>query len=219
MHDWKRIVRERLGVLGADSAQRKEIVSELACHLEDVYEDQRAQGCSETEAIAYALDGIAGGRKLGRRIQNSKEGEMNGRTRKFWLPGFISIGAACVLLAVVAQLSYLPRVILLRSELATLVYPVWVLGQMIPGALGAYFSRRAGGDRLARLTAGLFPVIVMFAGIFVVLLVQALLHGRADFGRVDTPMLLRALVATILIPAGVLLLGALPFLRDTVPVS
>jgi hypothetical protein len=121
MHDWKRIVRERLGVLGSDSIQREEIVSELACHLEDVYEDQRAQGRTESEAMASALAEVSGGHKLGRRIQNSKEGEMNERTKKFWLPGLISIGAACTLLAVVAQLSYMPRVILIRSELATLI--------------------------------------------------------------------------------------------------
>jgi hypothetical protein len=219
MPDWNRIIRERLGAVATNFREQEETFAELAGHLEDVYEDLRAQGKRESEAMARALSEISDGCRLGRKIQKSKEGKMNERTRQFWLPGLISVAAACALLAVVAQLSYMPRVILLRSELATLVYPVWLLGQMVPGALGAYLSRRAGGNRLARLTAGLFPVIIMVAGIGVVILVQMLSHGRGDFGRVDTQMLLRALLATILIPAVVLALGTLPFLRERREVS
>lgn len=219
MPDWKLLVCEKLGPLGANFREHEEIVSELTCHLEDVYEHRRAQGLSETEAVESALDELADGRKAGRRIQKSKEGPMNERTRKFWLPALASVAAACTLIAAVAQLSYLPRVILMRSEVATLVYPIWILGQLPLGALGAYFSRRAGGSRLTRLTAGLFPSVVMLAGIVVVIAVQTLLQGRFDFGSVDAGMFARAMVSVILIPTLALSLGVLPFLRDPVQAS
>jgi hypothetical protein len=214
MPDWKMLVQQRLGVLGSDSEGRDETVSELACHLEDVYEAQRAKGLSESEAIELALEELAGGRRLGRKIQNSKEGKMNERTRKFWLPALASVTAACILVAVVSQLSYVPRVVLLRSGTMMLVYPIWLLGQLFPGAVGAYFSRRAGGNRLTRLMTGLFPAIAMLAVISIVVLVQALTQGRHDFGRVDGAMIARAMVSVVLLPAVALLLGILPFLRD-----
>jgi hypothetical protein len=219
MRDWKVLVRERLGTHGSDSADQEEIVSELACHLADVYEDQRTQGRTESEAMACALEEVAGGRRLGRRIRNSKEGTMNERTRKFWLPALASVTGACAFVAIVVQLSYLPRIVLLRSEAATLVYPVWILGQPLLGALGAYISRRAGGNRLTRLTAGLFPSIVMLAGICVVVLVQRLFQGRFDFGSVDAGMLARAMFSVVLVPGAALLLGTLPFLKDLAPAS
>lgn len=160
MRDWKMLVQKRLGTLGSDSAEQSETVSELAGHLEDVYEAQRAQGRSELEAIDRALEEIAEGRRLGRRIRNSKEGNMNERARKFWLPTFVSITVACILGAVVAQLSYVPRIVSLRSGTVMLVYPIWLFSQLFPGAVGAYLSRRAGGNRLTRLITGLSPAIV-----------------------------------------------------------
>jgi hypothetical protein len=219
MRDWKMLIQERLGALGSDSEGHDETASELACHLEDVYEAQRGQGICESESIKRALDELAGGRGLGRRIRNSKEGKMNERTRKFWLPALASITAACILVAVVAQLSYLPHIILLRSGTMMLVYPIWLLGQLFPGAVGAYFSRRAGGNRLARLITGMFPAIVMLAVISIVVLVQVLTQGRHDFGRVDGAMIARGMVSFVLVPAVALLLGTLPFLRESARAS
>lgn len=219
MRDWKILVGERLGTLSSNPEEQEAIVSELACHLEDVYEAQCAKGLSEPEGIERALDELSQGRRLGRKIRNSKEGQMNERTRKFWLPAFASITAACILVAVVAQLSYVPRIIVLRSGVAMLVYPIWLFGQLLPGAVGAYFSRRAGGNRLTRLITGMFPAIVMLAVISIVVLVQVLTQGRHDFGRVDGAMIARAMVSVVLLPAVALLLGTLPFLRESARAS
>jgi hypothetical protein len=200
--------------MGAAGAQQSEIVAELASYLEDSYEDHRAQGVCEPEAIELALEELADGRWLGRRIRKAKEDVMNERTKKFWLPAFASVAAACAVIAVTAQLSYKPHIVQLRSNATMLVYPAWVLGQPLISALGAYCSRRAGGNRLTRLTAGLFPSILMLVAICVVLLVQVLSSGRGDFGRIDFTMLARALMGVIVIPSAAMLLGALPFLRD-----
>jgi hypothetical protein len=214
MHDWRNLVQERLGAMGVSGTQQSEIVAELASYLEDLYEDQRSQGACESEAIERALDELAAGRRLGRRIRKAKEEVMNERTRKFWFPALTSMAAACVLVAVTAQLSYKPHIILLGSKATMLVYPAWVLGQPLLGALGAYFSRRAGGNRLTRLTAGLFPSIVMLAVICIVALAQGLSLGRGEFGRMDWEMLARAVMGVIVIPSAAMLVGAMPFLRD-----
>lgn len=200
--------------MGDAAPQQSEIVAELATHLEDLYEDHRVQGVCESEAVELALKELADGRRLGRRIRKAKEDVMNERTRKFWLPALASVAAACALVAVTAQLSYKPHIILLRSNLAMMVYPVWVLGQPLISALGAYCSRRAGGNRLTRLTAGLFPSILMLAAICVVLLVQVLSSGRGGFGRLDSAMLARAVMGVIVIPSAAMLIGVVPFLRD-----
>jgi len=200
--------------MGVSGTQQSEIVAELASYLEDLYEDQRARGMSESEAIERALKEVNGGRRLGRRIRKAKEEVMNERTRKFWFPALASMAAACGLVAVTAQLSYKPHIILLGSDATMLVYPAWVLGQPLLGALGAYFSRRAGGSRLTRLTAGLFPSIVMLAVICIVALAQGLSLGRGEFGRMDWEMLARAVMGVIVIPSAAMLIGAMPFLRD-----
>ena len=50
MPDWRAYVRNRLGALSASDAEREEIVSELAEHLEQHYADLRASGVDEQEA-------------------------------------------------------------------------------------------------------------------------------------------------------------------------
>jgi hypothetical protein len=215
MHDWRNLVQKCLGSMGAAGAQQSEIVAELASYLEDLYENHRAQGVCEPEAIELAFKELADGRRLGRRIRKAKEDVMNERTKKFWLPALASLAVACALVAVTAQLSYKPNIVLLRSHAPTLVYPLWLLGQPLMGALGAYCSRRAGGNRLTRLTAGLFPSIVMFVVISIVALAQGLSLGRGEFGRMDFTMLSRALMGVILIPSTAMLIGAAPFLRDS----
>lgn len=139
---------------------------------------------------------------------------MNERTRKFWLPALASMAAACAMVAVTAQLSYKPHVVVLRSHTTMLVYPAWVMGQPLLGALGAYFSRRAGGNRLTRVAAGLFPSIVMFTVICIVMLAQGLSVSGGEFGRVDWEMFARAMMGVIVIPSAAMLIGAVPFLRD-----
>jgi hypothetical protein len=56
MPDWSALVRERVGSLNLLRTTEEEIVSELAAHLEDLYEAQIAGGMDESEAFERALD-------------------------------------------------------------------------------------------------------------------------------------------------------------------
>src|SRR5215813_11782945 len=55
MPNWNSIVREHLAVLRLPPEREIEIVEELALHMEAVYEDAMADGLSETEAEARAV--------------------------------------------------------------------------------------------------------------------------------------------------------------------
>jgi hypothetical protein len=56
MPDWSALVRDRVGSLNRPRATEEEIVSELAAHLEDLYEEQIAGGMNEFEAFERVLD-------------------------------------------------------------------------------------------------------------------------------------------------------------------
>src|SRR5215468_5288666 len=57
MPNWNHIVREHLAVLRLPPEREIEIVEELALHLESAYEDALADGLSEAEAEARAVQG------------------------------------------------------------------------------------------------------------------------------------------------------------------
>jgi putative ABC transport system permease protein len=57
MPNWNQIVRKHLAVLRLPPEREIEIVEELALHLEAAYEDALADGLSETEAEARAVQG------------------------------------------------------------------------------------------------------------------------------------------------------------------
>src|SRR5215510_7494116 len=57
MPNWNHIVREYLAVLRLPPEREIEIVEELALHLEAAYEDALADGLSEEEAEASAVQG------------------------------------------------------------------------------------------------------------------------------------------------------------------
>ena len=169
MPDWKALVHERMESLGLSPAQEEEIVSELASHLEDCYEEFRTQGVCQSEAIEHSLEQAADWPGLSRKIRRAKRKEerMNHRTRTLWLPALISLATAMVFLMTSTQLALEPRVIAgqfitLHTSTTSTNYPFavylpWLILLPFCGAAGAYLSRRAGGQPLARLLAGLFP--------------------------------------------------------------
>jgi len=217
MHDWKKFVRERMEAMSLSPELKDEVILELAAHFEDVFEEARAEGHTEADALERATTEEVDWPQLATQIQRTKqqEGVMNERTKRFWLPGFISLATASIFLMILAKVSYEPRVILMRSSQMVLVYPIWLLGQPLFGALGAYFSRRGGGTVWARLAAGLFPSLVLLAMISVVLLIRAFEHSPGDVGSGNLSMYARAIVGVVVIPSVGLLMGALPFLRES----
>jgi hypothetical protein len=150
---------------------------------------------------------------------------LNRRTRCFWLPGFVSLTIASVLLFDVdivhdpslffRQISLHPQD-LLRSNAASprSFYFMWLIAQVAFGALGALFSSRAGGTRSARFVAGAFPAMVIVGTHVVLVPITARISGEA-FTSPLAAYLGAAMLVWVAAPAIAVLAGALPFLRES----
>jgi hypothetical protein len=216
MHDWQKMVRERVQTCGLPAAQREEVVAELAAHLEETYEDALGHGLNETDAVTQALQEVGDWRVLAANVRRAKseEGSMNLRTRSLWLPALASLFASSLFLLVLTKISLQPKLLVrLNSGAAQWLYALWIISQIAFGALGAFLSRRVGGSRIVRAVAATFPAIVMLAACTIVIPVSALMeHNNFIFhnpGRLWWGTFLWAVA-----PAATLLLGAAPFLHE-----
>ena len=213
MADWNKVVREGLSLVDLTPAEQKEVIAELAGHLEDLYEQCLRQGMRESEAVRLTTEEISNPAGLARTIRQAKhqegnmqEGNMNDRTKHLWLPGLASLIAAAVLLMLEIRLGIRDWFIHLPLAL-TAIFP-WLVNMLLSGAVAAYLSRRGGGTRRARLTSALFPAGAFFLCFCLVFV--------ARLSEADPFMTLSAFAIAacnwVLVPGVALALGALPFL-------
>lgn len=174
---------------------------------------------------------------------------LNDRTRRLWLPGMAMFVATAALLAVFQSLALglfhvvaplpitgtlsahvttypeLVRNVMRHDSAALMTFLGWLCTLPFLGALGASWSRRAGGARIAQLAAGLFPLI-LFAAIFIgqrgvgqagtsvpFLAMDALPPAHMFFLFLSTAANL--LLSWVVIPGAALLIGVVPFLRSS----
>lgn len=167
------------------------------------------QKISEPEARRQVEDEVAHWPRLAQRIQSKKRKEdlMNDRTKHIWLPGFVNLTAAMVLLTPLISVSMQSR-FLGRSPLQMVLLP-WLCLLPLCGAAGANLSRRAGGSPRARLVAGLFPTITMLTlgSILVASRQVTFAHPEWKYGAI-------ALAVAVVLPGVSLLIGAAPFFRE-----
>jgi hypothetical protein len=211
VRDWKALVRQRLGKLNLAAAQQEEVISELASHLEDLVEDHLALGLSEPDAIARSLDEVANWRALSKRIQRTKYEEelMNARVKNLWLPGFVCLVSAMALVMILGWAGVRPRLVAVGS-LSLVLYLPWLAALPLLGAATSYWSRRAGGQRSARIAAALFPAFAMLAICCFVVITSAIFEPNAFI--ITHPVNVVVTVSNVVVvPAAALLLGSLPF--------
>jgi hypothetical protein len=216
VRDWQALVRERLSGRGLTTAQKEEVVAELSSHLEELYEEAISQEADESDAVRRALDEVANWRQLSRRIQSSKqkEGQMNYRTRSLWLPGFASLTAAMGTLMLMNRFGIEP-IILWHGSLAIFqIHLPWLAVLPLFGALGAYLSQRANGNLKLRLAAASFPALVLLGLFCPGIVIAAIFQSHRTWH--DLPVAFAVVVFNwVLIPGAALLVGALPFLRNS----
>lgn len=153
----------------------------------------------------------------------SEADRLNLRTRSLWLPGFVALTAASLLMfaeeiVLVHDPSFYFTDISLRpghliSGLPRWFYFGWLIGQVLCGALGAFLSRRGGGTRAARMVAGAFPALVMFLLCGLAIPVSAFFEHNT-FALSHPSRLALGILIWAAVPAVALLLGAAPFLRQ-----
>ena len=181
MHDWRKLVSERLGHLGLRPEREEEIRAELADHLED-----QGREDSKVDGTDWSL--------LAREIRNAEEGEMSPTAKTLWVPGLGML--SCSLFVLMAITNFWD------TRTPFMLMALWLLAYLAFGALGAWWSRRAGGGPLARFLSGTSP-LAMHVAVFII--------ATISIQRTD---LLRHGLLWVLIPGVTLAIGTLPFLRD-----
>jgi len=247
MRDWREEASRRLADSRLSAAEREEISRELAGHLEDLCDDARSRSQDDFTATKTAAVQLYEDKHLGAHLYRARrEGIMNDRTKQLWLPALTILLASAALLAAFQVLALglyhalaptpiagslsmhartypeLVRNAMRHESAALMIYFGWLGTLPFLGALGAYWSRRAGSSRSLQITTALFP-LVLFLAIFV---------GQQDVGQRGTSLSFLAMDALppahiffmflsvsanlllnwVLIPGAALLLGILPFL-------
>jgi hypothetical protein len=209
MPDWKEIVGERLG-----STADPQVVSELAAHLEEVYEEMRVRGVSGDPAAEFALQEVQDWHGFAIALRRAREGNfMNYRTKSLWLPALATFFGTSVSLTVCQSFGLQPHTVWI-GQVGLTLYWVWLATLPMFGAMGALLSRRACGLAAARLTAGLFPALIMLVVLCVILPWGLAIDGFAFLRLVGFGL---GAVNWVVLPAIALLLGALPFLGQASP--
>lgn len=211
MPNWKSLIERRLGKLKLPKSEREEVVNELAAHLEDLAEHENARGMCETESTAASHYESTDWSKLAHNIQRSKRDDfaLNSRSRTFWLPALVTLTAVQIFWAILISNPYSP----LSSPTAMPRPAIFLAALPLFGAIGAYLSRRGGGKRVARIAAGIFPLLVIFAMMAVIFFAN-FVTGRAPFAGYQHLHGWILLFVGAVAPTLVLLVGTLPFMRN-----
>jgi hypothetical protein len=213
--DWEELVRAKLAGLAIEAREKREVIEELAAHLDETYEELRGRGLTEEDAAQRALREVKDWHDLRRRIQTArrKENTMSNRVKQFWLPGLLTLFLAMVLLEIIQMFGPNPWTSdsgnHLRMTPVAVVYVSWLLTLPLIGAMGAYLSNRAGGSRRAVFSSIVFPVLPYLA-FFVVGLPVALILDEHVAHNITIPALFVGLSAWVIFPTAALLAGGLP---------
>ena len=207
--DWRQLAAERLGRIQLVPEERREVIAEVAAHLEDCYRALCAAGRPDPEG--YALARVPDWKALGRKIQASKEDPMN-FPRRVFVPGLMALVLAQALMStshhLLVPLFGIPTAWQFKWSVPAYYVP-WLLALPLAGALGAWLSRRAGGRPGQRFTAALFPAF--FAPVaLVALVIRVLFFVPQD--AIGPFNFLEFLLAWVVLPALACTLGALPLL-------
>ena len=146
----------------------------------------------------------------------SESNHLGRRTRTALLPGLATFFGTSMSLLVCEFFGMHPQMIWMgpaaTGHNALMLYWPWIASLPLFGATGACLSQRAHGTLPARLAAGLSPALIMLTVMALLLPFGLAIDGLHFFQLVAFGL---ALINWVAIPAAALLLGALPFLRES----
>jgi hypothetical protein len=211
--DWDEYVRAKLAGLAIEPREKREVIEELAAHLEESYEVFCKEGLPEKEAVHRTFEQVADWRDLQRRILIAKRSgyPMQKRVHQLWIPGFLTMALSIVFFVTLQKLGFNPRMVFWRDS-DIFFYAPWLVSLPVLGAFGAYMSSRAGGSRRTALLASIFPALALtltFLLMFPIgFIVERIIGSQVDFSIVAAS-LLRDGIDWILVPGAALLAGGL----------
>jgi len=212
MRDWEALVRRQLAGIALEAEERREVIEELAAHLEEACAELCKQGMTEEAAARRALSQVTDWHKLRRKIQTArmKENIMSNRVTQLWVPGLLTFTLSMVFLAVFQIFGPPPWILAWygRPPIALFHIP-WFLSLPLIGAMGAYLSYRAGGSKRMVVTSIVFPVLPILAALLFVIPVSLVVDRHIDHNIMPMAFVMLAL-GWVLIPGVALLAGGLP---------
>jgi hypothetical protein len=207
MRDWRAFVTERLGSIRGDQAERQQIESELAQHLEEYYDDLRTQGVAEKLAFVQTCARVGDWKELRQEINSARqEGTMTDRVQQIWLPTLVTLVLAAVVLTILAVVDAHPVIFDLGQLRGVMLYVPWLLLLPVVGAIGAYLSRRAQGTGWRVYVSGLSPALAW--GVVLVLVAPfAFLVNPAVAPGLKVTSILAMVVSWVVVPGIALGIG------------
>ncbi len=214
MPDWRAFVRERLAGLSLEARREEEVHAELAEHLEDAYQDALERGLSPEAAVAWAQEQVPDWQRLARKIRRAgqEEDAVSSTAKTLWVPGVSVLLLASVMLLVMTRA--VPPTVWTGPNGPVLMLGPWLFSYLVFGALGAYWSRRAGGSYRDRLLSGVFPLALHLATFVLPMFVTAFSDNPRFPEHLHLSWLLRTSIVWVAIPGVALAIGTVPFLQD-----
>jgi hypothetical protein len=121
----------------------------------------------------------------------------------------------CSFILLLAMTRLVPPAIWVNPKAPVLLMAPWLLSYVVFGALGAWWSRRAGGSTATRFFSGMFPFALHLA-VFLLPAILAIASNVSRLGEHDqVSFLLRIGLGWVVIPGAALAIGTVPFLRDS----
>ena len=140
---------------------------------------------------------------------------MSHDTKTLWLPG---MAALCCAAALVLGITWLAPPALWadpRPGAQWLAAAIGISSYVAFGALGASWSRRAGGSVSVRFLAGVFPLALHLAVVIPAIAISILSENRLHPEHLRPNLQLGVVLALVVIPGVALAIGTLPFLGDS----
>lgn len=182
---------------------RDDVVRELAAHLEDRFHELVREGMAPDKAVLAAFEIVGDWRALRIEIAAARRRTMTERVRCILIPG-----AVALLIAVLAERLLSPMAGTGRLSRLALVSIMLIAPNLFGGAAGAAGSLYAGGSRRQRIWAAIIPVLSALSLFFV------FGWNISYFAWPTMSAWLYNLSFLVIIPAGALFVGALPFLAS-----
>jgi hypothetical protein len=215
MPDWETLVGEQFAAISLEPEERREVIAELAGHLEETFEQLRRQGLSEEAAAERALLQVRNWQSLRRKILKArmKEDVMTDRVKQVWLPGFLTLFLSMMLLMAIQFFGPKPLIVSTSGwrtmAPVAVIYVPWLVSLVLIGAMGAYLAGRAGASPRAALLSILFPVLPYSIFSVIWIPVSLILDDRIGHNTMRSALLI-GFVAWVVLPAVALLAGGLP---------
>ena len=137
---------------------------------------------------------------------------MNMRVRQLWAPVLSTFVVSVSVQFVALRVPQLPPwVFFTRNGVSIVLAPLWMLALPFIGALGAWLSLRAGGNTRDRLLSALGPAWLN-GGILTLGVPLSMIIERHFSLSIKLTAYIVYMIASCLVPAVLLALGALPWL-------